>query len=81
MTRCTNVKVQISEGQKYKLRKAFESNCESVTIRLTISDLHGVDVIAITNAQLDRLVEAYEDKKGMTIKNPKTELAYNMKIE
>ena len=28
------------------------------------SDLHGEDVIAITNSQLDRLVDAYEEKKA-----------------
>ena len=81
MTRYTNVKVRISEGQKDKIKKAFESNCESITIRLTFSDLHGEDVIDITNSQLDRLVKAYEEKKGMTIKMSKIQLAYNMKIE
>ena len=81
MIRYTNVKVRISAGQKDKLKKAFESNCESITIRLTFSDLHGEDGIAITNSQLYRLVEAYEEKKGMTIKMSKTQLAYNMKIE
>ena len=60
MTRYTNVKVRISERQKDKLKKAFQSNCESITIRLTFSDLHDEDVIAITNSQRDRLVEAYE---------------------
>ena len=81
MTNYTNVKVRISEGQKDKLKKAFESNCKSVTIRLAFSDLQGEDVIAITNSQLDRLAEAYEEKKGMTIKMSKTQLAYNMKLE
>ena len=81
MTRYTIVKVRISEGQKDKLKKAFKSNCESITTRLTFSDLHGEDVIAITKSQLDRLVEAYEEKKGMTIKISKTQMAYNMKIE
>ena len=75
------VKVRISEGQKEKLKKAFESNCESITIRLTFTDLHGEDVIAITKSQLDRPVEAYEEKNSMTIKMSKTQLAYNMKIE
>ena len=75
------VKVRISEGQKDKLKKAYECNCESITIRLTFSDLHGEDVIAINKSQLDRLVKAYEAKKGMTIKMSKTQLAYNMKIE
>ena len=76
MTRYTSFKMRISEGQK-----AFESNCESITIRLTFSDLHGEDVIALTNSQLDRLVKAYEEKKGMTIRMSKTQLAHNMKIE
>ena len=68
MTRYTNFKMRISEGQKHKLKKAFESNCESITICLTFLDLHGEDVIAVTNSQLDRLVKAYEEKKGMTIR-------------
>ena len=57
LTRYTNFKMRISEGQKDKLKKAFESNCVSITIRLTFSDLHGEDVIALTNSQFDRLVK------------------------
>ena len=68
MTRDTTVKVRISEGQKDKLKKAFECNCECITIRLTFTDMHGEDVIAITKLQLDRLVKAYEAKKDTTIK-------------
>ena len=68
MTRYTNVKMRISEGQIDMLKKAFESNSKFITIRLTFLDLHGEDVIAITNSQLDRVVEAYEEKKGMTIR-------------
>ena len=75
MTNLTNVKVRISEGQKNKVKKAFESNCESITIRLTFIDLHGEDIIALTKSQLDRRVKAYEAKKGMTIKMPKRQLA------
>ena len=81
MTRYTNFKMPISEGQKDKLKKAFECNCESATIRLSFSDLHGEDVIALTNPKLDRLVKAYEEKKGVTIRMSKTQLAHNMKIE
>ena len=32
------------------------------------SDLHGEDVIALTKSQDDRLVEAYEEIKGMIIR-------------
>ena len=81
MARYTNVKVRISVGQKDKLKKALESNCKSITIRLKFSDLHGQDVIAITNSQIGRLVEAYEEKTGMTIRMSKTQLTHNMKID
>ena len=67
--------MRISEGHKDKLKKSFESNCESITIRLKFSDLHGEDVIALTNSQLDRLVEAYEEKKGRTIRMSKTQIS------
>ena len=73
--------MRISEGKKSKLKKAFESNCESFTIRLTFSDLHGEEAIALTNSQLDRQVKAYEENKGMTIRISKTKIAHNMKIE
>ena len=81
VTNYINIKLRISEGQKDKLKKAFESNCESITIRLTFSDMHGEDVIAITKSQLYRLLKAYEAKKSMTIKISKTRFVYNMKIE
>ena len=73
--------MRISEGQKYKLKKACECNCEYITIRFKFSYLHGEDVIALTNSQLDRLVEAYEQKKGMTIRMSKTQLAHNKKVD
>ena len=81
MTSYTNVKVRISEGQKDKLKKAFESNCEFIVIRLTFTDLNGEDVIAITKSQLDRLEKAYEANNGMSIKMSGRQMAYNMKIQ
>ena len=81
MTHYTNAKMRILEGQKDKLKKAFEYNSKSIIIRLTFSNLHGEDVIALTNSQVDRLVKAYEEKQGMTMRMSKTQLAYNMKIE
>ena len=52
-----------------------------ITIRLTFSDIHGEDVIALTISKLDGLVKAYEEKKEMKIRMSKTPLATNMKIE
>ena len=78
MTRYTNFKMRISEGQKDKIKKAFESNCELITMLFKFSDLHGEDGIALTKSQLDILVEACEEKKGMTIRISKTQLAHNV---
>ena len=80
MTHYTNIKMRISECQKNKIKKAFESNSMSITICFKFSDLHGEDVIALTKSQVDRLVEVYEEKKGITIRLSKTQLAHNMKI-
>ena len=68
MTHYTNIKMQISEGQKDKIKKAFESNSNSITIRFKFSDLYGEDVIALTKSQVDKLVESYEEKKDLTIR-------------
>ena len=73
--------MRIWEDQKDKIKKAFESNSKSITIRFKFSDLHGEDVIALTKSQVDRLVEAYEEQKDMTVRLSKTQLSYNMKIE
>ena len=81
MTHYTNIKMQISEGQKDNIKKAFESNSESITIRFKVSDLYGEDVIALTKSKVDRLVEANDEKKGMTIRMSKTQLVHNMKID
>ena len=73
--------MRISEGQKDKIKKAFESNSKSITIRFRFSDLHGENVIALTKSQFDWRVKVYEEKKGMTTRLSKTQLAHNMKIE
>ena len=58
MTHYTNIKMQIPEGQKEKIEKAFESNSKYTTNRFKCSDLYGEDVIALTKSQVDRLVES-----------------------
>ena len=58
MTRYTNIKLHISEGQKDKIMKAFETNSKYITIRFKCSNLYGEDVIALTKSQVYRLVEA-----------------------
>ena len=66
MTRYTNIKLHISEGQKDKIKKEFETNSKYITIRFKCSDLYGEDVVALTKSQVDRLVEACEENRGLT---------------
>ena len=73
--------MRISEGLKDKIKKAIESNSKFITICFGFTDLYGEDVIALTKSQVDRLVKAYEEKKGITIRMSKTQLAHNSKIE
>ena len=71
----------VSEGQKEKIKKAFETNSKYITIRFGLTDLYGEDVIALTKSQVDSLVKAYEERKGLKIRMSKTQLAHNAKIE
>ena len=74
------LKCEYQKDIKDKIKKAFESNCKSITIRFKVSDLYGEDVIALTKSKVDRLVEAYEEKKGLTIRMSKMQIAHNAKI-
>ena len=79
-TRYVNVKVNISEGQKQKLQSAIQVG-GPVSIRLGHEDLNGEDVLALTNAQVNKIAKAYEGGKGITIKMSKSQLAHNKKVE
>ena len=74
------VKVNISEGQKQKLQTALQVG-GPVSIRLGHEDLNGEDVLALTNSQVNKITNAYEGGKGVTIKMSKTQLVHNMKVE
>jgi hypothetical protein len=80
MTQYVNVKVNISDGQKEKIKKAAQSDT-AVSIRLSHEDLSGEHILALTQAQVNRMTKAYENGKGLTIKLSKAQLAHNMKVE
>src|SRR6188768_585040 len=81
MSRYTNIKVNISEGQKDKIKRALEAGCDGVSIRLSHDDLTGEHVLALTQAQINKMWKAYENGKGVTIKMSKTQLIHNAKVE
>ena len=80
MSQYVKVKVNISEGQKQKLQTALQVG-GPVSIRLGHEDLNGEDVLALTNSQVNKITNAYEGGKGVTIKMSKTQLVHNMKVE
>jgi len=75
----TNVKVNISDEQKRKLKKALSDGTE-LSLRLSHADLAGEDVIAVTQSQLNKLKQAKEAGKGVTIKLSKMQATHNMKV-
>ena len=81
MSRYMNYKVNISEGQKDKIKRALEAGCDGVSIRLSHDDLRGEHVLALTHAQVNKMMKAYENGKGVTIKMSKTQLIHNAKVE
>jgi len=53
-----------------------------VSIRLGHADLcGGDDVLALTHSQVNRMIKAYQDGKGITMKMSKRQVVHNMKIE
>ena len=81
MSRYTNIKVNISEGQKDKIKRALEAGCDGVSIRLSYDDLRGEHVLALTQAQINKMMKAFENGTGVTIKMSKTQLIHNAKVE
>jgi hypothetical protein len=79
-SRYTNMKVHISDNQKSKIKQAAEKG-EAVNIKLSYEDLQGDDVFAFTKSQLNKIAEAFNNQKGITIKMSKTQVEHNKQIE
>ena len=72
MSNYTNINVNISDGQKEKLKKALATGNE-LSLRFSHTDLVGNDSIGVTQSQLNRLNKAHGTGKGVTIKMSKTQ--------
>ena len=76
----TNIKVNISEGQKDKIKRAMQADT-GVSIRLNHEDITGEHVLALTQAQINKIARAYQNGTGVTLKMSKTQLDHNAKVE
>ena len=81
MSKYKNVQVNISEGQRKKLKAALENNVEKVSIQLDLEDFNGEDVLALTQGQINRIAKAFRNGKGTRITMSPTQLKYNLRIE
>ena len=59
--------VSLSEGQKQKLAKAFNSNL-GITIRLAKSEFSGSDDLMLTKTQINKIKKAMKNNTGVDIK-------------
>ena len=81
MTQYKNVNVNLSENQINKLKQAINANCTATSIKLGYNDLDGDHTIFITNGQYNKLQNARDRGKGLTIRMSSRQLKHNVKTE
>ena len=81
MTQYKNVNVNLSENQINKLKQAINANCTATSIKLGYDDLDGDHTIFITNGQYNKLQNARDRGKGLTIRMSSRQLKHNVKTE
>ena len=72
------VKINISEGQRDKIRNVMQS-IKLVSIKLKHADLQKEHVIAITQQQVNKLTTAWQNGERATIRISNAQLQYNLK--
>ena len=83
MVNYTDIKVNISENQRNKIKTAIEKGT-GTTIQFSIEDLkfeNPAYTLAFTKTQIDKLADALKNEKGVRIAMSKTQLAHNKTIE
>ena len=81
MTQYISTNVNLSENQIQKLRQAVNANCSATSIKLGYDDLDGEHTIFLTNAQNNKLQNARERGKGLTIRMSSRQLKHNVKTQ
>ena len=81
MTQYKSVNVNLSENQINKLQQAVNANCAATSIKLGYDDLDGDHTIFLTNAQYNKLQNARDQGKGLTVRMSSRQLKHNVKTE
>ena len=83
MVNYTDIKVNISENQRNKIKAAIDKGV-GTTIQFSIEDLkveNPSHTIAFTQTQIEKLADALKNNKGVRISLSKTQLEHNKTIE
>ena len=81
MTQYKSVNVNLSENQIQKLQQAVNANCAATSIKLGYDDLDGEHTIFLTNGQYNKLQNAKNRGKGLTVRMSSKQLKHNVKTE
>ena len=81
MTQYKSVNVNLTENQIQKLRQSINANCSATSIKIGNDDLDGDHTLFLTNAQYNKLQNAKNRGKGITIRMSSRQLKHNVKTE
>ena len=79
MTQYISTNVNLTDNQVQKLRQAINANCAATSIKIGVDDLDGDHTIFLTKAQINKLENARERGKGLTIRMSSRQLKHNVK--
>ena len=81
MAQYISTNVNLTESQIQKLRQAINANCSATSIKIGRDDLDGDHTIFLTKAQYNKLQNAQEQGKGLTIRMSSRQLKHNVKTQ
>ena len=81
MAQYISTNVNLTENQIQKLRQAINANCSATSIKIGYDDLDGDHTIFLTKAQYNKLQNAKEQGKGLTIRMSSRQLKHNVKSQ
>ena len=81
MTQYKSVNVNLTDGNLQKLTESIHANCATTSIRLGKDDLEGEHPLFLTKTQYNKLQNAKNRGKGITIKMSTRQLKHNMNVK
>ena len=81
MTQYKSVNVNLTENQIKKLQQSLNANRSATSIKLGNTDLDGEHTLFLTKAQYNKLQNAKNQGKGITIRMSSRQLKHNVKTE